>query len=69
MEIPSGNRETAQFSPGASQGSKMWEEDLDSLNGGGLYPHLEMGYTGPLGTPGLKLQNPEAPFEYGRSGN
>lgn len=35
------------------------EEYLDSLNGG------EMDYTGSLGTPGLKLQNPEVPFGSG----
>lgn len=47
----------------------MWEEEyLDSLNGGGIYPHLEMGYTGPLGMPGLKLQNSEAPLDSGRGG-
>lgn len=43
----------------------MREEYLDSWNGGDIYPHLEMDHTGPLGTPGLKLQNPEVPFDSG----
>lgn len=67
-EIPPGNGGRAAFSPGAAQGSAMWEDYLDVANGGYLYPHRGDGLNG---TPGniwietLEWQGcgPEVPFD------